>query len=48
VRKFNTYVKFQNGEIKTNRGVDWNATLKLWYEDNDAKENKILVKSEDT
>ena len=47
IRKFDTYVKFQNGKIKTNRGIDWNATLKLWYEDEEAKENKILIKTED-
>ena len=47
VRKFNTYVKFVDGKIKTNRGVDWKATLQLWYEDEEAKENKTLVKVED-
>lgn len=47
VRKYDTYVKFSNGKIKTNRGVDWDATLKLWYEDVDAKENKIILKTED-
>lgn len=47
VRKYDTYVKFSNGQIKTNRGVDWDATLRLWYEDEEAKENKILVKKED-
>jgi hypothetical protein len=47
LRKYNTYVKFDDGKIKTNRGVDWDATLKLWYEDSEAKENKIIVKMED-
>jgi hypothetical protein len=31
VRKYETYVKFKDGKIKTNRGIDWNATLQLWY-----------------
>lgn len=47
VRKFDTYVKFVEGKIKTNRGIDWKATLQLWYEDEEAKENKILIKTED-
>ena len=47
VRKYETYVKLKDGKIKTNRGIDWNATLQLWYQDEEAKENKILIKSED-
>ena len=47
VRKYETFVKLVNGKVKTNRGVDWNATLKLWFEDEEAKENKTLVKVED-
>lgn len=47
IRKYSTYVKYHEGKIKTNRGIDWQATLKLWYEDQEAKENKILVKVED-
>ena len=47
VRKYDTYVKLIEGRVKTNRGVDWKATLKLWYEDEEAKENKTLVKVED-
>ena len=47
VRKFSPYVKFKDGKLKTNRGVNWYATLALWSEDEDAKENKVLVRSED-
>lgn len=47
VRKYNTYIRYVDGKLKTNRGVDWKATLKLWYEDEEAKENKTLVKVED-
>lgn len=47
IRKYDTYVKFDNGQIRTNRGIDWDTTLKLWYEDEDAKANKILIKKED-
>lgn len=47
VRKYDTYVRLQDGKIKTNRKVDWNATLKLWYENEEAKEEKLLVRLED-
>jgi hypothetical protein len=47
VRKFNPYVKFEGGKLRTNRGVDWKATLTLWNEDKEAKENKLLVRTED-
>jgi hypothetical protein len=47
VRKYDTYVKLCDGKIKTNRGIDWGTTLKLWYEDDDAKKNKILLRLED-
>ena len=47
VRKYDTYVKISNGKLKTHRGLDWDATLKLWFEDEEAKENKILIKVED-
>lgn len=47
IRKYDTYLKFENGKVKTNRGIDWNATLKLWFEDEEAKKNKTLVKVED-
>lgn len=47
VRKYSTYVRLIDGKIKTNRGIDWGATLKLWYEDEEAKESKILIKAED-
>ena len=48
VRKYPLYVKFVDGEIKTNRAIDWKATLSLWNEDEEAKESKILVRSEDS
>lgn len=47
VRKFNPYVKFKDGKLRTNRGVNWRATLELWSNDEDARENKVLVRSED-
>ena len=46
LRSNNTYVKFKNGKLKTNRMIDWNATLKLWYKDKEAKHKKQLVRLE--
>lgn len=40
-RKTRSYIK--NGKVRTNRRVDWDATLKLWYEDIEARENKTLI-----
>ena len=31
-------------KIKTNLPIDWNATLKLWYEDKKAYEDRFLVR----
>lgn len=47
IRKFGTYVKFVDGKVKTNRGINWKETLQLWYEDEEAKKNKTLLKMED-
>lgn len=47
VRKYETYVKLVGGKVRTNRGVDWKATLNLWYSDAEARENKTRVRAED-
>ncbi len=46
VRKIPIFVKFVDGEVKTNRGINWNATLELWRTDEEARESKTLVRSE--
>ena len=46
VRKYENYVKLIDGKLHSNRFVDWNKTLRLWHEDEEAKENKLLVKFE--
>lgn len=48
VRKFPVFVKFVDGELKTNRQVDWKTTLELWRTDEEARESKMLVRHEDT
>ena len=34
-----------NGNLKFNAPIDWNSTLKLWYEDKEAREEKIVIRS---
>lgn len=46
VRRFEPYVKFVNGKVKTTRGIDWKATLQLWHEDEEARKEKFLIHSE--
>lgn len=47
LRKRDTYVKFDGKKIKTNRAIDWDKTLKLWYEDSESYKNKTLIRTED-
>jgi len=48
LRKIANTIKFVNGKIKTNLPIDWNATLKLWYDNPVCKEHKQLVRQENT
>lgn len=36
-----SYIK--DGKVKTNRVVDWDETLKLWYEDDQMRKEKRLI-----
>lgn len=46
LRKYANSIKFEEGKLKTNLPVDWNATLKLWYENPSSKNKKQLVRQE--
>lgn len=46
LRKRINKVKFVDGKLKTNLPVNWNATLKLWYENPICKQKKQLVRQE--
>lgn len=46
LRKKASTVKFENGKMKTNLPVNWDATLKLWYENPQCKAKKQLVRQE--
>ena len=47
LRKYKAQIKIDNEKIKTNLPIDWNRTLKLWYEDEESYKNKTLVKMEE-
>jgi len=44
VKKYNPTFILKEGKVKTNLPIDWDNTLKLWYEDEDAYRNKTLIK----
>lgn len=44
LRKYNANFSFDDNKIKTNLPIDWNRTLKLWYEDEESYKKKTLIK----
>jgi len=44
IRKYIPKIKLKENGVKTSFPVDWNKTLRLWYEDKEAYKNKTLVK----
>lgn len=47
VRKRKARISIVDGKIKTNLPIDWTATFKLWYEDEEAYKNKTLLRIEE-
>ena len=47
LRKFNSSISIKNGKVKTNLPIDWDRTLKLWSEDEEAYKERILIKMEE-
>lgn len=48
IRKYNRRVKLgKDGKIYTNLPINWDKTLKLWYEDEEAFRDKTLVRVEE-
>lgn len=48
LRKYEKSIRIDNnGKLITNLPVDWDKTLKLWYEDNEAYLNKTLIRIEE-
>lgn len=46
LRKTKPVIKFEDGKLKTTLPVNWNATLKLWYDNPQSKNKKQLVRQE--
>lgn len=46
IRKFNSKIKLEDGKVITNLPVDWNRTLELWYDDEQSRNEKRLVRCE--
>ena len=47
LRKYDAKIDIVDGKVKTNLPIDWDRTLKLWYEDEEAYKEKTLVKVEE-
>ena len=46
LRKTEKGVKIVNGKLRVNYPIDWAKTLRLWYEDEEARQAKTLVRNE--
>lgn len=47
LRKIEIAPKIVNGILVFNAPIDWDKTIKLWYEDEESFKNKVLVKVEE-
>lgn len=47
LRKYEAKIVTDGKKIRTNLPIDWDRTLKLWYEDEESYKNKILIKVEE-
>lgn len=46
LRKFEKGVSIVDGKLKNTYPIDWENTLMLWYSDEEARKDKILVRDE--
>ena len=47
IRKYNISPRIdENGKVVLNAPIDWDKTLKLWYEDEESYRNKVLIKTD--
>lgn len=47
IRKYEARITVHGKKIRTNLPIDWDRTLKLWYEDKESYKNKTLIKVEE-
>ena len=46
LRKVERGVSIVDGKLKNTYPINWDATIKLWYEDEEARKNKTLLRKE--
>lgn len=46
LRKFPVGVSLINGKLKNTYPIDWDSTVRLWYEDEESRGNKTLLRHE--
>ena len=46
LRKFEQGVSIVDGKLKNTYPINWEETLRLWYENEEARKNKILLRDE--
>lgn len=47
VRKYDASISIKDGKVRSNLPVDWDRTLKLWSEDEEAYKKRTLIKMEE-
>lgn len=47
LRKYDARIILRDGKVITNLPVDWDRTLKLWSEDEEAYKERVLIKMEE-
>lgn len=47
LRKYKPEVRLDGNKVKISAPIDWNRTLKFWYEDKESFKNKTLLKAEE-
>jgi hypothetical protein len=47
VRKTIPRVYIDNGKIKSTYPIDWDGTIRLWYEDQESRNKKTLLKKKE-
>lgn len=47
IRKYDVRISVEKGKVKTNLPIDWDRTLKLWSEDEEAYKERTLIKMEE-
>ena len=47
IRKYTPNVSLKNGKVKSTYPIDWDGTIRLWYEDEEARNKKLILKKKE-